>query len=63
MLATMPLWSVALARRGAGERLSGRQLAGVAVSVLGIGLAFALGFGAVLAGVGLVNWPRRAARP
>jgi drug/metabolite transporter (DMT)-like permease len=40
MLATMPLWSVWLARRGAGERLSGRQLAGVVVSVLGIALAF-----------------------
>jgi drug/metabolite transporter (DMT)-like permease len=40
MLASMPLWSVWLARRGAGERLSRRQLAGVALSVLGIALAF-----------------------
>jgi drug/metabolite transporter (DMT)-like permease len=40
MLASMPLWSVWLARRIAGERLSGRQLVGVVVSVLGIALAF-----------------------
>jgi drug/metabolite transporter (DMT)-like permease len=40
MLATMPLWSVWLARSVAGERLTGRQLAGVVVSVLGIALAF-----------------------
>jgi drug/metabolite transporter (DMT)-like permease len=40
MLASMPLWSVWLARRGAGERLSTRQLVGVVVSVLGIALAF-----------------------
>jgi drug/metabolite transporter (DMT)-like permease len=50
MLATMPIWS-ALLGRIAGERLAGRQVAGVAVSVLGIGLAFvepgrALGGGA-----------------
>jgi drug/metabolite transporter (DMT)-like permease len=41
MLASMPLWSVWLARRVAGERLSARQFAGVVVSVLGIALAFA----------------------
>jgi drug/metabolite transporter (DMT)-like permease len=40
MLASMPLWSVWLARRVAGERLSNRQLVGVVVSVLGIALAF-----------------------
>jgi drug/metabolite transporter (DMT)-like permease len=59
MLATMPLWSAWLARRGAAERLSGRQLAGVVVSVLGIALAFvdahALHGGArALAGDGLL---------
>jgi drug/metabolite transporter (DMT)-like permease len=59
MLATMPLWSVWLARRGAGERLAGRQLAGVVVSLLGIALAFvepgALHGGArALAGDGLL---------
>lgn len=41
MLATMPLWSILVARGGAGERLSRRQMIGVAVSVLGIALAFA----------------------
>jgi drug/metabolite transporter (DMT)-like permease len=40
MLATMPIWS-ALLGRVAGERLGGRQLAGVGLSVVGIGLAFA----------------------
>jgi drug/metabolite transporter (DMT)-like permease len=40
MLASMPLWSVWLARRVVGERLSTRQLVGVVVSVLGIALAF-----------------------
>lgn len=35
MLATMPLWSVWLARGVAGERLAGRQLAGGVVTVLG----------------------------
>jgi drug/metabolite transporter (DMT)-like permease len=40
MLATMPLWSVWLARGAAGERLSRLQLAGVATSVVGIALAF-----------------------
>jgi drug/metabolite transporter (DMT)-like permease len=39
MLATMPIWS-ALLGRVAGERLAGRQAAGVGVSVVGIGLAF-----------------------
>jgi drug/metabolite transporter (DMT)-like permease len=39
MLATMPIWS-ALLGRIAGERLTGSQLAGVPLSVLGIGLAF-----------------------
>jgi drug/metabolite transporter (DMT)-like permease len=59
MLATMPLWSVALARGGAGERLSARQLAGVVLSVLGIGMAFAepaalRGGGTALLGDGLM---------
>jgi drug/metabolite transporter (DMT)-like permease len=40
MLATLPLWSAWLARSVGGERLTGRQLAGVVVSVLGIALAF-----------------------
>jgi drug/metabolite transporter (DMT)-like permease len=39
MLATMPIWS-ALLGRIAGERLVGRQVAGVVLSVVGIGLAF-----------------------
>jgi drug/metabolite transporter (DMT)-like permease len=39
MLATMPIWS-ALLGRVAGEHLDRRQVAGVALSVLGIGLAF-----------------------
>jgi drug/metabolite transporter (DMT)-like permease len=39
MLATMPIWS-ALLGRIAGERLAGRQVVGVLLSVLGIGLAF-----------------------
>jgi drug/metabolite transporter (DMT)-like permease len=39
MLASMPIWS-ALLGRIVGERLAGRQVAGVVVSVLGIGLAF-----------------------
>jgi drug/metabolite transporter (DMT)-like permease len=40
MLATMPIWS-ALLGRIAGEGLGGHQLAGVGLSVVGIGLAFA----------------------
>jgi drug/metabolite transporter (DMT)-like permease len=39
MLATMPIWSAGLGRI-AGERLIRRQLIGVALSVVGIGLAF-----------------------
>ena len=39
MLATMPIWS-ALLGRIAGERLAGRQVIGVLLSVVGIGLAF-----------------------
>jgi drug/metabolite transporter (DMT)-like permease len=39
MLATMPIWS-ALLGRVAGERLTGRQVVGVGLSVVGIGLAF-----------------------
>jgi drug/metabolite transporter (DMT)-like permease len=39
MLATMPIWS-ALLGRIVGERLTRRQVVGVALSVLGIGLAF-----------------------
>jgi len=55
----MPIWS-ALLGRIAGEPLAGRQVVGVAVSVLGIGLAFfepgrALGGGALsLLGDGLL---------
>ncbi|MEE8362560.1 MAG: DMT family transporter [Dehalococcoidia bacterium] len=41
MQATMPLWSVALARMAGRERLSRRQVAGVLISVSGIGLVFA----------------------
>ena len=39
MLASMPIWS-ALLGRIAGERLVGRQVVGVLLSVVGIGLAF-----------------------
>jgi drug/metabolite transporter (DMT)-like permease len=39
MLATMPVWS-ALLGRIAGERLAGRQVAGVVLSFVGIGVAF-----------------------
>ena len=39
MLATMPIWS-ALLGRIAGERLTGRQVVGVGLSVVGIALAF-----------------------
>ena len=39
MLATMPIWSALLGRL-AGERLDRRQVAGVGLSVVGIGLAF-----------------------
>ncbi len=39
MLATMPIWS-ALLGRVVGERLDRRQVAGVGLSVVGIGLAF-----------------------
>lgn len=58
MLATMPIWSAVLGRV-VGERLGRRQLAGVGLSVLGIGLAFAepgrtSGGGAALAGDGLL---------
>jgi len=58
MLATMPIWSAVLGRV-VGERLGRRQLAGVGLSVLGIGLAFAEpgwtgGRGAALAGDGLL---------
>jgi drug/metabolite transporter (DMT)-like permease len=59
MLASMPIWS-ALLGRIVGERLAGRQVVGVVVSVLGIGLAFvepgrALGGGArSLVGDGLL---------
>jgi drug/metabolite transporter (DMT)-like permease len=38
MLASMPIWSAILGR-GTGERLSARQVVGVLLSVLGIGLA------------------------
>jgi drug/metabolite transporter (DMT)-like permease len=58
MLATMPIWSAVLGR-AVGEWLGRRQLAGVALSVLGIGLAFAEpgrtgGGGAALVGDGLL---------
>jgi drug/metabolite transporter (DMT)-like permease len=50
MLATMPIWS-ALLGRAVGERLGGRQVVGVGLSVLGIGLAF-VEPGRVLSGAG-----------
>jgi drug/metabolite transporter (DMT)-like permease len=58
MLASMPIWS-ALLGRVVGERLGRRQLAGVGVSVVGIGLAFAepgwaAGGGTALLGDGLL---------
>jgi drug/metabolite transporter (DMT)-like permease len=58
MLATMPIWSAILGR-AVGERLGGRQLAGVGLSVAGIGLAFAEpgwagGGGEALVGDGLL---------
>src|SRR5215211_568948 len=58
MLATMPIWSAVLGRV-VGERLGRRQLAGVGLSGVGIGLAFAEpgwtgGRGAALAGDGLL---------
>jgi len=59
MLATVPLWSALLARRG-GERLTPRQLAGILLSVLGVGLvlgegglSWSLAMGSVV-GCGLV---------
>jgi drug/metabolite transporter (DMT)-like permease len=58
MLASMPIWS-ALLGRVVGERLDRRQLAGVGMSVVGIGLAFAepgwaAGGGTALLGDGLL---------
>jgi drug/metabolite transporter (DMT)-like permease len=58
MLASMPIWSALLGRL-VGERLGRRQLAGVALSVVGIGLAFAepgwrAGGGTALLGDGLL---------
>jgi drug/metabolite transporter (DMT)-like permease len=41
MLATMPVWSIVLARYLARERLSHRQIAGVTLTVAGVGLAVA----------------------
>jgi drug/metabolite transporter (DMT)-like permease len=41
MLATMPVWSAVLARKAVGERLQPQQVAGVALGVAGIALAFA----------------------
>lgn len=40
MLATMPLWSAILGRWGRREALSPRQLAGVGLSVVGVGAVF-----------------------
>ena len=41
MLATMPVWSAVMARKAVGERLLPQQIAGVALSVAGIAVAFA----------------------
>src|SRR5262245_16334518 len=41
ILASMPLWTVVLARRMAHERLTTRQLVGVLISVAGIGIVMA----------------------
>ncbi len=43
ILATIPLWSALLARAAGSERLSPRQLAGVFLSLIGVGLALAEG--------------------
>ena len=43
ILATIPLWSALLARAARSERLSPRQLAGVFLSLVGVGLALAEG--------------------
>jgi drug/metabolite transporter (DMT)-like permease len=43
ILATIPLWSALLARAAGSERLSPRQLAGVFLSLVGVGLALAEG--------------------
>lgn len=41
MLATMPLWSVLLARMATGEHLSFRQICGVLLAFAGVGVVFA----------------------
>jgi drug/metabolite transporter (DMT)-like permease len=41
MLATMPVWSAVMARKAVGERLRPLQTGGVALSIAGIGVAFA----------------------
>jgi drug/metabolite transporter (DMT)-like permease len=41
ILATMPLWTVILARRAAHERLSPRQLIGVIISLVGVAVVMA----------------------
>jgi drug/metabolite transporter (DMT)-like permease len=41
MLATMPIWSLWLARKVAGERLTGRQTAGVGLTFLGVAIVLA----------------------
>jgi drug/metabolite transporter (DMT)-like permease len=41
MLATMPLWSVLLARVATGERLNIRQMCGVLMTLAGVGVALA----------------------
>lgn len=41
MIATMPIWSAVLARIRGGERLTPRQLAGVGLTFLGVGLVIA----------------------
>jgi drug/metabolite transporter (DMT)-like permease len=42
LIATMPLWSVLLGRLVARERLSARQLVGVAISIGGVAIAIAM---------------------
>jgi drug/metabolite transporter (DMT)-like permease len=45
VLATMPLWTALLGRASKRESLTGRQLVGVTLSVVGVGVVFAEGVG------------------
>jgi drug/metabolite transporter (DMT)-like permease len=53
ILATIPLWSALLARAARSERLSPRQLAGVFLSLVGVGLALAK-----VGSLGRAGWAR-----